>query len=248
MRTIGFDALVNRRVGKRSLRTNAATLKPAPKITAREPAKVRKDMDLSRGLLPAPARQPGELIHAGSRCCATNGADNLWRGNSRQNAGENLSGARRGNQPRSEAGHRNSVDDTTESRRSVERDDSAATWAPFHLEATVRVLQRRPANRVDLWERDRYLRVLAVGGASVLVEVENHGTIDGPDVRFVVRSGDPAAATLAGVRRTVRRLLDSMWTQGPSSGWRWPTRRHVRYPERRLPLMQHPMEPGRRQA
>ena len=36
-----------------------------------------------------------------------------------------------------------------------------ATQAPFHLEATVRVLQRRPANRVDLWEGGRYLRVLA---------------------------------------------------------------------------------------
>ena len=30
--------------------------------------------------------------------------------------------------------------------------------APFHLEATVRVLQRRPANRVDVWDRNRYRR------------------------------------------------------------------------------------------
>src|SRR5678816_3540319 len=35
-----------------------------------------------------------------------------------------------------------------------------ATLAPFHLEATVRVLQRRPGNLVDVWEHDRYLRVL----------------------------------------------------------------------------------------
>jgi DNA-3-methyladenine glycosylase II len=71
----------------------------------------------------------------------------------------------------------------------------------------VRVLQRRPANRVDLWDGERYLRVLSVEGASVLVEVENLGTIDDPDIRFSVRSGDSAATTLAGTRQTLRRLL-----------------------------------------
>jgi DNA-3-methyladenine glycosylase II len=90
-----------------------------------------------------------------------------------------------------------------------------ATQAPFHLEATVRVLQRRPSNRVDLWEGGRYLRVLAVGGASVLVEVENHGTIDDPDVQFAIRSGDSSAATLACVRQTVRRLLGLDVDPGP---------------------------------
>ena len=49
--------------------------------------------------------------------------------------------------------------------------------------------------------------MLAVGSASVLVEVENRGTIDDPDVRFTVRSGDSGAATLAGTRRALRRLL-----------------------------------------
>ena len=38
--------------------------------------------------------------------------------------------------------------------------------APFHLEATVRVLQRRPTNRVDVWEQERYLRVLEAGTVS----------------------------------------------------------------------------------
>ena len=89
------------------------------------------------------------------------------------------------------------------------------TQAPFHLEATVRVLQRRPSNRVDLWEGGRYLRVLAVDGASVLVEVENHGTIDHPDVQFAIRSGDLAAATTAHVRQTVRGLLGLDVDPGP---------------------------------
>ena len=90
-----------------------------------------------------------------------------------------------------------------------------ATPAPFHLEATVRVLQRRPSNRVDLWEGGHYLRVLTVGDTSVLVEVENHGTIDDPDVQFAIRSGDSAAATVACVRQTVRRLLGLDVDPGP---------------------------------
>ncbi len=46
----GFDALAERRAGKRTLRTHVLRVKPAPKITARELAKVRRNMNLSRGL------------------------------------------------------------------------------------------------------------------------------------------------------------------------------------------------------
>jgi len=46
----GFDALAERRAGKRTLRTHVMKVKPAPEITARELAKVRRDMNLSRGL------------------------------------------------------------------------------------------------------------------------------------------------------------------------------------------------------
>jgi len=48
--TEGFDALAEHRAGKRTLRTHVFKAKPAPKITARELAKVRQDMNLSRGL------------------------------------------------------------------------------------------------------------------------------------------------------------------------------------------------------
>jgi putative transcriptional regulator len=48
--TEGFDALADRRAGKRTLRTHAVEIKPAPKITARDVAKIRRDMNLSRGL------------------------------------------------------------------------------------------------------------------------------------------------------------------------------------------------------
>jgi putative transcriptional regulator len=46
----GFHALAEHREGKRTLRTHTVKLKPAPRITPRELTKVRKDMNLSRGL------------------------------------------------------------------------------------------------------------------------------------------------------------------------------------------------------
>jgi len=81
------------------------------------------------------------------------------------------------------------------------------TRAPFHLEATVRVLQRRPRNPVELWEEDRYLRVLAHPGGLALVEVQNRGTIDEPDVRFSIRSASPPAAARSGLEETLRKVL-----------------------------------------
>ena len=75
------------------------------------------------------------------------------------------------------------------------------TRAPFHLEATVRVLQRRPSNLVDVWEHDRYVRLLEVDGHPIMVEVENGGTIDSPDVRCCIRSGKSSAALTANLRK-----------------------------------------------
>jgi len=46
----GFDALADRRAGKRTLRTHSVKARPVLKITPRELAKVRRDMNLSRGL------------------------------------------------------------------------------------------------------------------------------------------------------------------------------------------------------
>ncbi len=48
--TEGFDALAEQRTGKRTLRTHTIKAKPAPRITARELARIRKDLNLSRGL------------------------------------------------------------------------------------------------------------------------------------------------------------------------------------------------------
>lgn len=84
---------------------------------------------------------------------------------------------------------------------------SLATRAPFHLEATVRLLQRRPSNAVDVWERERYLRVLRSEDGLALVEVENRGTIDAPELRFSIQCGKLTAAELSGVEVTLRRIL-----------------------------------------
>ena len=71
----------------------------------------------------------------------------------------------------------------------------------------MRVLQRRAAYRIDTWQQNRYLRVLATADGLALVEVENRGTIAEPDVRFAIRSGNPAAAEFQGIEQTLRKVL-----------------------------------------
>lgn len=46
----GFDALADQRAGKRTLRTHVVVAKPAPKITPNALMRIRKSMNLSRGL------------------------------------------------------------------------------------------------------------------------------------------------------------------------------------------------------
>lgn len=81
------------------------------------------------------------------------------------------------------------------------------TAAPFHLEATVRVLQRRPGNLVDVWETDRYRRMLRAGDELALVEVENRGTIDRPDLRWSVRQGIPSPSARVELGQMLRTVL-----------------------------------------
>ncbi len=47
----GFGALADRRAGKRTLRTHAFRMKAAPRLTARELTNLRKQLNLSRGVL-----------------------------------------------------------------------------------------------------------------------------------------------------------------------------------------------------
>jgi 3-methyladenine DNA glycosylase/8-oxoguanine DNA glycosylase len=82
-----------------------------------------------------------------------------------------------------------------------------ATRAPFHLEATIRVLQRRPSNRVDVWVHERYVRTLVTAKGLVQLEVTNHATVDAPDLRYRVRHGSVPPATRAGIERSLRNVL-----------------------------------------
>lgn len=82
-----------------------------------------------------------------------------------------------------------------------------STRGPYHLEATVRVLQRRPACRVDLWEGNCYLRVLPTTDGHVLVEVRDFGTIDEPNLRFGIRAGTSSTSAVSTLRRTLHRVL-----------------------------------------
>jgi DNA-3-methyladenine glycosylase II len=86
-------------------------------------------------------------------------------------------------------------------------DERLATKGPFHLEATVRVLQRRPTNLVDVWAEERYLRVLTTADGLALVEVANRGTIDDPDVRFAVLQDNLSSTARAALSHAVAKML-----------------------------------------
>jgi DNA-3-methyladenine glycosylase II len=86
-------------------------------------------------------------------------------------------------------------------------DRRLATAGPFHLEATVRVLQRRPTNLVDVWDEPRYLRVLATADGPALVAVRNRGTLDDPNLRLETLAGAGSTAAQSAAADTIRRVL-----------------------------------------
>jgi DNA-3-methyladenine glycosylase II len=81
-----------------------------------------------------------------------------------------------------------------------------ATAGPFHLEATVRVLQRRPSSH-EVWERNRYLHVFTTADGLALTAVENRGSIDAPDVRLSFLAGGSSADTRRSLEQTIQKML-----------------------------------------
>ena len=79
--------------------------------------------------------------------------------------------------------------------------------APFHLEATVRVLQRRPANLIDTWDGDNYRRVVRWADRVALLEVNNAGTIDVPDLRLTIGTHSDSARDRKEAARAAREIL-----------------------------------------
>jgi DNA-3-methyladenine glycosylase II len=81
------------------------------------------------------------------------------------------------------------------------------TKAPFHLQATVRVLQRRPSNAVDIWDPGRYRRALCLPEGLALVEVGNFGSVNDPNVRFSICGGAASSVNRLSAGRILRRML-----------------------------------------
>jgi DNA-3-methyladenine glycosylase II len=79
--------------------------------------------------------------------------------------------------------------------------------APFHLEATVRVLQRRPGNLIDAWDGERYRRVVRIDGRRVLLQVQNRGTVDVPDLRLSILGGEATAHARVNASETASAIL-----------------------------------------
>ena len=84
---------------------------------------------------------------------------------------------------------------------------SLSVAAPYNLEATVRLLQRTPANRIDRWEDGRYQRAFQTSEGLRLVRVANAGTVDEPDLTMEVVGGPLGDEPLARVTTTVRWVL-----------------------------------------
>ena len=73
---------------------------------------------------------------------------------------------------------------------------------PFDLLATVRLLQRRPNNRVDLWTGEAYVRALCVGGAAFACTVTAER-----DLVHVAVAPRPSKATAAELAQALTRVL-----------------------------------------
>ncbi len=88
-------------------------------------------------------------------------------------------------------------------------DPDLTTPAPFHLQATVRVLQRRPANRVDVWDNGRYLRVFPVKNGHVLAAVTNRGSVARPRLLLTCLAAS-SPALLRGRSAPSREIADKL--------------------------------------
>ncbi|MCC6174201.1 MAG: DNA-3-methyladenine glycosylase 2 [Chloroflexi bacterium] len=78
---------------------------------------------------------------------------------------------------------------------------------PFNLEATVRLLQRRPTNRIDRWEGGAYQRAVPTPAGLRLLRVTNLGTVAQPTLRLDVLGGGVSDGAAAGLVATIRWML-----------------------------------------
>lgn len=81
------------------------------------------------------------------------------------------------------------------------------TAGPFNLEATVRLLQRRPTNRVDRWEAGAYLRAMPTADGPRLLRVTNQGAVAKPSLLLDVLGGEVSDGTATEAVALVRWVL-----------------------------------------
>ena len=79
--------------------------------------------------------------------------------------------------------------------------------APFNLEATVRLLQRRPTNKVHRWEAGAYCRAVETDDGLRLLRVTDGGTVAEPAVRLDVSGGPVSESTAARLTAATRLVL-----------------------------------------
>src|SRR5690242_15842728 len=84
---------------------------------------------------------------------------------------------------------------------------SLSVQGPYDLEATVRLLQRRPNNGIDVWRAGAYRRVLRAGDGLHLCTVRNEGTLDAPDLNLSIEPRPTPRASLLALERTMQRML-----------------------------------------
>ena len=78
---------------------------------------------------------------------------------------------------------------------------------PFNLEATVRLLQRRPKNPIDRCENGVWLRAFDTAEGMRLVRVANAGSIDAPELRLELQGETLSQSTLDDLNATIRWML-----------------------------------------
>ncbi|MEZ4564915.1 MAG: AlkA N-terminal domain-containing protein [Thermomicrobiales bacterium] len=81
------------------------------------------------------------------------------------------------------------------------------TTPPYNLQATVRLLQRRPTNRVDRWDSDGYRRVLPTAHGPRLLHLMNVATTPSPDLHLQIHGGDTSPEALAKIVASLRHML-----------------------------------------
>jgi DNA-3-methyladenine glycosylase II len=80
---------------------------------------------------------------------------------------------------------------------------------PFSLPITARVLQRRPTNKVDVWDGEAYWRLLSLPGGARLASARQRGPAQAPEIVVRVEGGPASPAVVAQACAQVGMMLSA---------------------------------------